>query len=1071
MLTKLLQSTLRHRWLVILATLAMAALGAYNFNRLPIDAVPDITNVQVQINTSAAGYSPFETEQRITYPVETAMAGIPDLERSRSLSRYGLSQVTISFKEGTDIYWARQQIAERLAQVAGQLPKGIEPEMGPISTGLGEIYMYSVEAEPGAKKPDGTPYTSTDLRTIHDWVVKSQLRNVKGVNEVNAIGGFVKQFHVQPEPAKLLAYDLSLHDLVEALSRNNQNTGAGYIERNGEQFIVRSPGQVRTVEDIAGIVAATRDGIPIRIGDVAEVSLGKELRSGAGTLDGEEVVLGTTMMLIGENSRTVSERVHDKIEEINKSLPPGVRLNTVYTRTTLVDATIETIKKNLVEGAILVIVVLFLALGNIRAALIAAAVIPLSMLFTITGMVQNKVSGNLMSLGALDFGIIVDGAVIIVENCIRRLAEGQHHHGRLLSRMERFRVVRDATKEVVVPSLFGSFIIMVVYLPIIALTGVEGKMFHPMAFTVIAALVGAMILSITFVPAAIAVLLGGKISEKENFMVRGTKKIYEPLLKLALNNRAFVVCAAVALMALCGLLASRMGSEFIPSLDEGDVALQSLRMPSTGITQSVEMQKNLEKELTKLPEVAHAFARTGSAEIATDPMPPNISDGYVMLKPQSQWPDPTMTKAQVLNKITETANGQLGANYEISQPIELRFNELISGVRSDLGIMIYGDDMDVLLNTGNKVARVVNGVSGASEVKVEQVTGLPMLTVDIDRQAISRYGLDVAKVEETVEIAIGGMEAGTVYEGDVRSPLVVRLPENIRRDLESIRRLPIPVTSTAPAEEGKSIAVTNSKEPGFVTLGSVAKLELTNGPNQISRENGKRRIVVSANVRGRDLGSFVTDVQEKVAAAKVIPTGYWVEYGGQFEQLLSATKRLQLVIPLALFLIFVLLFMSFNSVKDALLVFSGVPLALTGGIAALWLRDIPLSISAAVGFIALSGVAVLNGLVMVSFIKSLRKEGRELIEAVIEGSVLRLRPVLMTASVAALGFVPMALAHGRGAEVQKPLASVVIGGIITSTILTLFVLPVLYAIFHRKGLENFNRDIDFESHDEPVTAD
>ena len=1062
MLTKLLQSSLRHRWLVIIATLAMAALGVYNFNRLPIDAVPDITNVQVQINTSAAGYSPFETEQRITYPVETAMAGIPYLDKTRSLSRYGLSQVTVSFEEGTDIYWARQQIAERLSQVSGQMPAGIEPEMGPISTGLGEIYMYSVEAEPGAKKPDGTPYNPTDLRTIHDWVVKFQLRNVKGVNEVNAIGGFVKQFHVQPDPAKLHAYDLSLNDLVESLSKNNQNTGAGFIEKNGEQFIVRSPGQVRTLEDIAGIVVKTRDGIPVRIGDVAEVSLGKELRSGAGTLDGDEVVLGTTMMLIGENSRTVSQRVESRIAEINRSLPEGVRLKTVYTRTTLVDATIETIKKNLVEGAILVIVILCLALGNIRAALIAAAVIPLSMLFTITGMVANKVSGNLMSLGALDFGIIVDGAVIIVENCIRCLAEDQHRRGRLASMMERLITVRDATKEVVVPSLFGSFIIMVVYLPIAALTGVEGKMFHPMAFTVVVALLGAMLLSVTFIPAAVAILLRGKISEKENFVVRGVKRVYEPLLRAALEHRAFVLTAAMAILVLSGLLAGRLGSEFIPSLDEGDVALQALRLPSTGITQSVEMQKQLEKELIKIPEVSHAFARTGSAEIATDPMPPSISDGYVMLKPQSQWPDPTLSKAAVVDKINEVATSQLGANYEISQPIELRFNELISGVRSDLGILIYGDDMDVLLATGNKIAGVVKTVAGAADIKVEQVTGLPMLTVNIDRQAISRYGLNVAEVQEAVEIAIGGKQAGTVYEGDVRSPLIVRLPEMLRKDLDAIRRLPIPVPKAVPDEAAKSLHPV-ATGPGFVTLGSVAKLELTNGPNQISRENGKRRIVVSANVRGRDLGSFVGDVQQKVAAAKVVPPGYWIEYGGQFQQLLSATKRLQLVIPITLFLILLLLFMTFGSVKDALLVFSGVPLALTGGIAALWLRDIPLSISAAVGFIALSGVAVLNGLVMISFIKSLRKQGKELLDAVIEGSVLRLRPVLMTAAVAALGFVPMALAHGRGAEVQKPLASVVIGGIITSTILTLFVLPVLYAIFHRKSMEQHDHDIDFDA--------
>ena len=1062
MLSKLIQFSIRHRWLVILGTLAVAALGVYNFNRLPIDAVPDITNVQVQINTSAPGYSPFETEQRITYPVETAMAGIPFLEKTRSISRYALSQVTVNFEEGTDIYWARQQISERLSQIKGQLPDGVEPEMGPVSTGLGEIYLYSVEAEKDARKEDGTPYTSTDLRTIHDWTVKSQLRNVEGVNEVNVIGGFIRQFHVQPEPSKLIAYNLSLDDLVGALSRNNQNTGAGFIERNGEQYIVRSPGQVRNLEDIAGIVVASRDGIPVRIRDVAEVSLGKELRSGAATLNGEEVVIGTTMMLIGENSRTVSKRVHDKVEVINESLPKGVHLNTLYNRTTLVDATIGTIQKNLLEGAVLVIVILFLLLGNIRAALVAAAIIPLSMLFTITGMVGNKISGNLMSLGALDFGIIVDGAVIIVENCIRCLAESQHKHGRILAPRERFAVVYQATKQVVVPSLFGSVIIMVVYLPIFALTGVEGKMFHPMAFTVVVALVGAMIFSITFVPALVAILLRGKISEKENFAIRGVKALYAPLLRSALEHRTFVVTAAIVLMALSGLLASRMGSEFVPSLDEGDIALQALRMPSTGITQSVTMQKQLEKKLMTLPEIDKVFARTGSSEVATDPMPPNISDGYVMLKPQSQWPNPEMTKAELADKIRDTAQTLLGNNYEVSQPIEMRFNELISGVRSDLGIMIYGDDTDVLLDTGNKLAAIVGKIPGATDIKVEQVTGLPMLTVDIDRAAISRYGLDIATVQEAVEISIGGKEAGTVYEGDIRSPLIVRLPEHIRKDLDAIRRLPIPVPQMA--ESNKSDAIpSDTSVSGFATLGSVAKLELTNGPNQISRENGKRRIVVASNVKDRDLGSFVGEVEKQIKESKAVPTGYWVEYGGQFEQLLSATKRLQLVIPVALFLILVLLFMTFGSMKDALLVFSGVPLALTGGVAALWLREIPLSISAGVGFIALSGVAVLNGLVMVSFIKSLRKEGKELLPAVIEGSVLRLRPVLMTAAVAAFGFVPMAFAHGRGAEVQKPLATVVIGGIITSTVLTLFVLPVLYAIFHRKGLEKFDsEEIDFE---------
>ena len=1063
MLSKLLQFSIRHRWLVLLAALAMGALGVYNFNRLPIDAVPDITNVQVQINTNAPGYSPFETEQRITYPVEVAMAGIPNLDHTRSLSRYGLSQVTVIFDEGTDIYWARQQVAERLSQVSGQMPEGIEPEMGPISTGLGEIYMYSVEADSDARKPDGTPYTPTDLRTIHDWVVKFQLRNVEGVNEVNAIGGFIKQFHVQPDPAKLIAYKISLNEIVEALTKNNQNTGAGYIERNGEQYIVRSPGQVRNIEDIENIVIATHDGIPIHMKDIGSVVLGKELRSGAGTLNGEEVVIGTTMMLIGENSRTVSERVHEKIGDINNSLPDGVHLNTIYNRTNLVDATIETIEKNLLEGALLVIVVLFLALGNFRAALLTALVIPLSMLFTITGMVENKVSGNLMSLGALDFGIIVDGAVIIVENCIRRLGTAQHTFGRVLTLKERLPIVFDATREVVKPSLSGGFIIMVVYLPIFALTGVEGKMFHPMAFTVVCALLGAMILSVTFVPATIAILLGGKIKEKENFVIRGLKAVYRPLLKMALANRAFVVTGALALLIISGLVGSKMGSEFIPNLDEGDVALQALRMPSTGITQSIEMQKQLEKALIQIPEVNIAFARTGSAEIATDPMPPNISDGYIMLKPKKDWPDPTLSKDDVIDKINKVAKGFLGQNYEVSQPIEMRFNELVSGVRSDLGIMIYGDDMDVLLDTGNKIAALVSKVPGASDVKVEQVTGLPMLTIDPDRKAIARYGLNIADVQETIEIAIGGKVAGTVYEGDVRSPLVVRLPEKIRKNLDEIRRLPIPVSRSIGKHE-TSLGDEEIQASGFVTLGTVAKLKLNNGPNQIGRENGKRRLIVSANVRGRDLGSFVIDVQSQITKSKLVPPGYWVEYGGQFKQLLSATKRLELVIPVALLLIIIILFMTFGSMKDALLVFSGVPLALTGGIAALWIRDIPLSISAGVGFIALSGVAVLNGLVIVSFIKGLRKEGMPLNEAILEGSVLRLRPVLMTASVAALGFIPMAFAHGRGAEVQKPLASVVIGGVITATILTLFVLPVLYSIFHRKGNEKFGEEeIDFDN--------
>ncbi len=1063
MIDKLIDFSIKHRWLVVLAVLAIGALGVYNYQRLPIDAVPDITNVQVQINTGAPGYSPLEVEQRITFPIETAMAGIPNLEQTRSLSRYGLSQVTVIFKDGTDIYWGRQQIAERLAQAKEQLPEGISAEMGPISTGLGEIYMWTVDAKPGAKKPDGTDYTPTDLRELQDWVIKPQLRNVPGVVEVNTIGGFEKQYHITPHPAKLIAYGLGFRDIMEALARNNANVGAGYIERNGEQYLIRAPGQVADTKDILNIVVGTREGLPVRIRDVASVGLGQELRTGSATHNGEEVVLGTTFMLMGENSRTVSHRVAAKMEEVNRSLPEGVVANTVYNRTNLVDATIATVQKNLLEGALLVIVILFVVLGNFRAALIAAAVIPLSMMFTITGMVQNKISGNLMSLGALDFGIIVDGAVIIVENCIRCLAEAQHHHGRLLTRRERFRVVFAATKEVITPSIFGSIIIMVVYLPILTLTGVEGKMFIPMALTVLIALFGAMIFALTFVPASIAIFLSGKVSEEENFIIRAAKAVYRPLLAFSLTNRATVVTIAVALMFLCGLIGSRMGSEFIPSLDEGDIALQALRMPGTGLAQSTEMQRQLEKRVMQFPEVKEVFARVGTAEVASDPMPPSIADGYVMLKPQKDWPNPNKSKDELIEEITKAVAEIPGNNYELSQPIQLRFNELISGVRSDIGVKIFGDDMDTLLRTGQQIAGVLGRVSGAEDIKVEQVGGLPMLTIRLKREVMARFGLSVQEVQEVIEAAIGGAEAGSIFEGDRRFALVVRLPENLRNDLDALRRIPIKLPDSAEDKGNEYRKVSAHTDSQFVPLSEVADFEEKPGPNQISRENGKRRIVVTCNVRGRDLGSFVNEAQAKMREGAKIPAGYWVVWGGQFEQLQSATKRLEIVVPVALLLIFILLFTAFGTVKDSLLIFSGVPLALTGGIVALWLRDISLSISAGVGFIALSGVAVLNGVVMVSFINQLRKAGKPLDEAVQEGAMTRLRPVLMTAAVAALGFVPMALAHGRGAEVQKPLATVVIGGILSSTALTLLVLPALYRIFHRHG--DLKADDFHEGHD------
>ena len=1063
MIDKLINFSIKHRWLVVLAVIAIAALGVFNYQRLPIDAVPDITNVQVQINTGVPGYSPLEVEQRITFPIETAMAGIPNLEQTRSLSRYGLSQVTVIFKDGVDIYWGRQQIAERLAQAKEQLPPGLSAEMGPISTGLGEIYMWTVDAKPGAKKADGTAYTPTDLRELQDWVIKPQLRNVPGVVEVNTIGGFEKQYHITPHPAKLVAYGFGFRDLVEALERNNANVGAGYIERNGEQYLIRAPGQVLSMSDVENIVVGTREGVPVRVRELAEVAPGEELRTGAATHNGEEAVLGTTFMLVGENSRTVSQRVAERMKEVNRSLPEGVVANTVYDRTVLVDAAIATVERNLLEGAALVIVILFLLLGNIRAALIAAAIIPLSMLFTITGMVQNKISGNLMSLGALDFGIIVDGAVIIVENCIRCLAEAQHHHGRLLSPRERFRVVFDATKEVITPSIFGSIIIMVVYLPILTLTGVEGKMFVPMALTVLLALFGAMIFSLTFVPAGIAIFLSGKVSEKENFIIRGAKAVYRPLLDFSLANRPTVVTGALVLVVLCGLIGSRMGSEFIPSLDEGDIALQALRMPGTGLKQSVAMQHTLEKRVLEFPEVKEVFARIGTAEVASDPMPPSIADGYIMLKPQKDWPNPNKTKDELIEEITKAVAEIPGNNYEMSQPIQLRFNELISGVRSDVGVKIFGDNMDTLLSVGQQVAAVLGKVPGAEDIKVEQVGGLPMLTIRLRREAMARFGLSVHEVQEVIEAAIGGTEAGNLFEGDRRFSLVVRLPENLRTDLDALRRIPIKVPDSGATKGGKYQKVALHADTQFIPLSEVADFEEKPGPNQISREDGKRRIVVTCNVRGRDLGSFVSDAQAKMREGAKIPAGYWVVWGGQFEQLQSATKRLQIVVPVALLLIFILLFTAFGSVKDSLLIFTGVPLALTGGIVALWLRDISLSISAGVGFIALSGVAVLNGLVMVSFINQLRKAGKPLDEAVREGAMTRLRPVLMTAAVAALGFVPMALAHGRGAEVQKPLATVVIGGILSSTALTLLVLPALYRMFHRPG--DLKPDDFHEDHD------
>ncbi|MGH8542709.1 MAG: efflux RND transporter permease subunit [Gammaproteobacteria bacterium] len=1046
MFERLLKFSIEQRWLILLATLGMAALGVYNYQRLPIDAVPDITNVQVQINTEAPGYSPLEAESRITFPIETAMSGLPRLQETRSLSRYGLSQVTVIFEDGTDIYFARSLVNQRIQEAKGRLPPGIEPEMGPIATGLGEIFMWTVQAELGAMKPDGTRYTAMDLRTVQDWVIRPQIRTVPGVTEVNSIGGYLKQYHVTPDPAKLIAYGLSFQDVLEALARNNANVGAGYIEHRGEQYLIRAPGQVGDLNDIRHIIVGNHQGVPIYIKDIAEVLLGEELRTGAATQNAEETVIGTVFMLMGENSRTVARAAADKLVEINRSLPEGVVANATYDRTILVDKTIATVTTNLLEGAALVIAILFLFLGNLRAALITALIIPLSMLFTITGMVGQGVSANLMSLGALDFGIIVDGAVVIVENCVRHLAEEQHRRQRPLTRAERFEVVFEASKEARQALLFGQLIIMVVYIPIFALTGVEGKMFVPMAFTVVTALLGAMILSVTFVPAAAALFLTRPMAEMENWLMRVAKTAYEPLLNLALRNRALVVTTSVVLVVLSGLLATRMGTEFVPSLDEGDIALHALRIPGTSLSQAIGMQKALEQRIKEFPEVERVFAKIGTAEIATDPMPPSVADNYVMLKERAEWPDPSRPKADLVQAIEEAVQAIPGNNYEFTQPIEMRFNEIISGVRADVAVKVFGDDLEVLLEAGEEIAEVLEKVPGAADVRVEQITGLPVLTLRMNREAMARYGLNVADVQEVVEIALGGKKAGEVFEGDRRFDLVVRLPEALRIDLEAIQRLPVLLPTAGPATP---VAVT-APRPSFVPLGAVAEVNIAPGPNQISRENGKRRVVVTANVRGRDLGSFVAEAQARIREEVTIPAGYWTNWGGKFEQLISAAQRLRIVVPVALLLIFLFLFATFGNVKDGLLVFTGVPFALTGGVLALWLRDIPLSISAGVGFIALSGVAVLNGLVMITFINKLRQDGLPVMEAVRQGALLRLRPVLMTALVASLGFLPMAIAIGTGAEVQRPLATVVIGGILSSTLLTLLVLPVLYRLSERR---------------------
>ena len=1029
---RIIQFSIRNAIWVMLFVVAWIAIGIYSYQKLTIDAVPDITNVQVQINSQANGFTALEVEQRITYPIENAMSGMSNLEQTRSVSRYGLSQVTIIFKDGTDIYWARQLINQRLQEAKSALPENVEPQMSPISTGLGEIYQWVIKAEPNAKKPDGTPYTAMDLREVQDWIVRPQLQRVEGVAEVNSIGGYEKTYIVAPDLTRLQQIQISVAELEQALQDNNGNRGAGFIEDNGQQLTVRVPGLLSSIQDIENVTISSKNGLPIRVSDVASVSIGHDLRTGGATYNGEETVLGTAMMMMGENSKSVAQAVDQKVQQIQQSLPKGVVIETVYDRSHLVDKAIKTVAKNLVEGAILVIVILFIFLGNFRAALITACVIPLSMLFTLTGMAEQKISANLMSLGALDFGIIVDGAVVIVENCIRRLAEAQQYKGRKLTHSERFTEVFLAAKQARRPLIFGQIIIMVVYFPIFALEGVEAKMFHPMAMTVVLALVGAIILSITFVPAAIALFLIGDVKETESRWMSSLKNGYAKLLDQAYAFKYVVVTAAISILLLTAVMSTRVGTEFSPTLSEGDFALQLLRAPSTGIEESLRIQEGLEKQLLKeFPEIKAIFSRTGTAEVATDVMPPNISDSVVLLKPHDQWSNQDETIDDLRARMLEFVEKIPGNNSEFSQPIELRFNELISGIRSDVGIKIFGDDMQTLNQEAEKIAEKLKKIEGASEVKVEQTDGLPVLNVDIDHALAAQYGLSVKSIQDLVATSIGGQNVGEILQGDRRFDFVIRLDESMRTP-QQLAMLPIQLPNG-----------------GLIQLQDVAKVENILGISQVSRENGKRRVVVTANVRDRDLGSFVQEMQQELKQ-QVLPAGYWLGYGGQFENLASAKARMQIVIPMAFIIIFVLLMAVFNNVKDSLLVFSGVPFALSGGLMALWLRDIPISMSAGIGFIALSGVAVLNGLVMLTFIKELR-EKFDVHTATWSGAVLRLRPVLMTACVASLGFIPMALATGTGAEVQRPLATVVIGGIISSTFLTLLILPVLYRWLNEKN--------------------
>ena len=1031
MINALIRFSVENRLIVLLLVGIMSAAGAYSLLNLPIDAVPDVTNVQVQVLTAAPSLAPLEIERQVTFPVETAMSGLPDVEEIRSVSKFGLSAVTIVFDDSVDTYFARQLVLERLAQAREQIPESIgSPEMGPISTGLGEIYQYELRAAPGSD------YDAKALRTIQDWNVRRQLLGVPGATEINSFGGYEKQYQVRLDPAKLQSFGLALRDIYEAVGSNNANVGGAYIQKGAEQYLLRGIGLVENPEDIGSIVVKTgEEGVPVYVRDVGEIVEGATVRQGAVTSDGKgEIVAGIVLMLKGENSRTVVNAVKERVETVKKSLPAGVELVPFYDRTELIDRAIATVETNLVEGAILVIVVLMVLLGNWRGALLVATIIPLSMLFAAILMRIFNVSGNLMSLGALDFGLIVDGAVVMVENTIRRRAEAQHEAELTGHREIAERTILESCLEVARPVVFAVAIIAIVYLPILSLRGIEGKMFVPMALTVVFALIGSLLLSLTYVPAMMTLVLSGKVSEKESFLIRWAKRIYTPSFEFVKSFRAQALAIAVALVFISVAVFPYLGSEFIPRLDEGDLALQIQRLPSISLEESVRNTTEVEKVLMEFPEVKTVISKTGRAEVATDPMSVDFSDLYVALKPHDEWTT-TKDKTVLVEKMSEALEMRVpSAIVSFSQPIELRVAELISGVRSDVAIKLYGDDLGVLKEKADEIVRSVQSVQGAEDVKAEATSGLPQLQIKPDRAAIARYGLNVEDVNDLVESVVAGKPAGQVYQGEQRFNLVVRLNEESGRDIDSIKNLLL----TAP---------TGARVP----LSQVAEIKLVEDAAQITREDTRRRIGVELNVRGRDIGSFVTEAQAKIEKEVQLPPGYYLKWGGTFENLQRASERLLIVVPIALFLIFVLLYTTFNSVKQAALIYTGIPFAIVGGIFALAVRGMPFSISAGVGFIALFGVAVLNGVVMVSFINQLRQEGRSLAEAVKEGAETRLRPVLMTALVASLGFIPMAIATSAGAEVQRPLATVVIGGLITSTLLTLLILPTLYGWFEKEN--------------------